>query len=129
MANTSQGRPSLRSWGVNIDCSDPAAMAEFYGRLLGWEIYYRDVDYIAMRDHSGSIGLSFQEVKDYRPPAWPERPGGQDKMMHLDFKVDDLDAAVAYAVASGAQLAEHQGREDLRVMLDPAGHPFCLCTI
>jgi hypothetical protein len=30
--------------------------------------------------------------------------------------------------AAGARLAEYQGREDLRVMLDPAGHPFCLCT-
>jgi hypothetical protein len=39
--------------------------------------------------------------------------------------VDDLDAAVALAIASGGRLAEYQGREDLRVMLDPAGHPFC----
>ncbi len=129
MSNTSQDRPSVRVGGVNIDCSDPAAMVEFYGRLLGWEIYYRDVDFIAMRDPDGGIGLSFQELKDYRPPVWPEKPGGQDKMIHLDFKVDDLDAAVAYALASGARLAEYQGREDLRVMLDPAGHPFCLCTI
>jgi hypothetical protein len=29
-------------------------------------------------------------------------------------------------VDCGAVLAEFQGREDLRVMLDPAGHPFCL---
>jgi hypothetical protein len=47
-------------------------------------------------------------------------------MLHLDLEVDDLDEAVAYAVEVGAQLAEHQPQEDVRVMLDPAGHPFCL---
>lgn len=45
-------------------------------------------------------------------------------MMHLDIKVDDLDAAVVHALAAGARLAAHQAREDLRVMIDPAGHPF-----
>jgi hypothetical protein len=48
-------------------------------------------------------------------------------MIHLDIRVDDLDAAVAHALAAGARLAEHQPRSDLRIMLGPAGHPFCLC--
>ena len=47
-------------------------------------------------------------------------------MLHLDIKVDDLEAAVAHALASGARLADHQPRERVRVLLDPAGHPFCL---
>ena len=119
-------RPSLRLQTVNIDCGDAGAMAAFYGRLLGWEITHRDDDFILMRDPGGGTGLSFQERKDYRPPTWPEKPGAQDKMIHLDIKVDDLEAAVAHALASGARLADYQGREDLRVMLDPAGHPFCL---
>jgi hypothetical protein len=46
--------------------------------------------------------------------------------MHLDIEVDDLDAAVAYAVECGAELASFQPQDDVRVMLDPAGHPFCL---
>ena len=46
--------------------------------------------------------------------------------MHLDFGVIDLDAAVAYAVNAGARLAEFQPQEDVRVLFDPAGHPFCL---
>jgi Glyoxalase-like domain len=61
--------------------------------------------------------------------VWPERRGEQDKMIHLDIKVNDLDAAVAHALAAGARLAEHQGRADVRVLLDPAGHPFCLFLI
>ena len=58
--------------------------------------------------------------------TWPEEPGAQRKMIHLDIKVEDLEAAAAFALACGARFAEYQGRDDLRVMLDPAGHPFCL---
>jgi catechol 2,3-dioxygenase-like lactoylglutathione lyase family enzyme len=113
--------------GVNIDCADAQAMAAFYGRLLGWEVTYRDHDFVSMQDPAGGAGLSFQEEAWYRPPVWPEQPGEQDKMIHLDIKVNDLDAAVAHALAAGARLAEHQPRSDLRILLDPAGHPFCLC--
>jgi Glyoxalase-like domain len=48
-------------------------------------------------------------------------------MMHFDFQVGDLDSAVADAVALGATLATEQRQENVRVLLDPAGHPFCLC--
>ncbi|MBB6415142.1 hypothetical protein HDC93_000698 [Streptomyces sp. AK010] len=30
------------------------------------------------------------------------------------------------AVAAGARLAGHQPQDDVRVLLDPAGHRFCL---
>lgn len=113
--------------GANMDCADAQAMADFYGRLLGWEVAHRDHDFIALRDPRAGAGLSFQEEAWYQPPVWPERPGEQTKMVHLDIKVDDLEAAVAHALALGARLAEHQARADLRVLLDPAGHPFCLC--
>ncbi len=44
-------------------------------------------------------------------------------MMHFDFQVGDLDSAVAL----GAAIAEFQPQENVRVLFDPAGHPFCLC--
>ena len=47
-------------------------------------------------------------------------------MMHLEIEVDDLAAGVTHAVAEGATLAEYQPQHDVRVCLDPAGHPFCL---
>jgi Glyoxalase-like domain len=46
--------------------------------------------------------------------------------MHLDIEVDDLDAAIAHATELGATVATHQPQEHVRVLLDPAGHPFCL---
>jgi hypothetical protein len=47
-------------------------------------------------------------------------------MSHLDIAVEDLEAGVAWALAAGATLADFQPQERVRVMLDPAGHPFCL---
>jgi catechol 2,3-dioxygenase-like lactoylglutathione lyase family enzyme len=118
--------PSLRLETVCIDCADAGAMAAFYGRLLGWEITIGEPGWVLMRDPTGGTGLSFQAEANYRPPTWPEEPAGQDKMLHLDIRVDDLDAAVEHAIAAGARLADHQPRDRVRVMLDPAGHPFCL---
>ena len=111
---------------VCIDCDDAHAMAEFYGRLLGWEVTLSEPNWVLMRDPAGGTGLSFQAESGYRAPTWPEDAAGQDKMLHLDIKVDDLDAAVEHALACGAHLAEHQPQQRVRVMLDPAGHPFCL---
>ena len=45
--------------------------------------------------------------------------------MHVDVQVGDLDLAVADALALGATLAT-QPQEHVRVVLHPAGHPFCL---
>jgi len=47
-------------------------------------------------------------------------------MLHLDIATDDLEAAVAFAIECGATQAEFQPQEDVRVMFDPDGHPFCL---
>ena len=47
-------------------------------------------------------------------------------MVHLDFATDDVDAAVAWAIEAGASVAEFQPQPHVKVMLDPAGHPFCL---
>jgi hypothetical protein len=46
--------------------------------------------------------------------------------MHLDFGVDDLDAAEARVLAAGATKYDFQPNEHCRVYADPAGHPFCL---
>ena len=122
--------PRIRLGTINMDCRDSQAMADFYGKLLGLELTWRDPDddFIVMANPAGGPSISFQPYPDYQPPVWPEQPGEQWKMIHLDLSVDDLEAATAHAIACGGRLAEFQGREDLRVVLDPAGHPFCLCA-
>ncbi|MBK7622897.1 MAG: hypothetical protein IPJ14_09580 [Kineosporiaceae bacterium] len=48
-------------------------------------------------------------------------------MVHLDLSADDLDAVAERAVALGATLPEQRDTR-WRVLLDPAGHPFCLTS-
>ncbi|HWB38382.1 MAG TPA: VOC family protein, partial [Rugosimonospora sp.] len=81
---------------------------------------------VTLRPPHGGIGLSFQTESAYVRPVWPAGPGDPQMQVHLDVEVRDLVAAVEWAVAQGAQLAGFQPQRDVRVMLDPAGHPFCL---
>ena len=121
------GRPSsIAVRTVCIDCADAHSMAEFYGDLLGWPVTVREPDWVLMRDPDGGTGLSFQADVDYQPPVWPEQPGAQRKMLHLDLYVPDLDAGVESALAVGARLCDWQPQDGVRVLFDPAGHPFCL---
>ncbi len=119
-------RPSFGLQTLCIDCADAHAMADFYGRLFGWDVTVDEPEFVLLQGPAGGTGLSFQSEPGYRAPTWPETPNGQDKMVHLDIKVDDLDAAVEHAIASGATLAAHQPQAHVRVLLDPSGHPFCL---
>lgn len=111
---------------VVLDCPDAHDLAEFYGRLLAWDVKWSEPDWVRLEGPGGGTGLSFQSEADYMPPVWPERSGEQQKMLHLDILVDDLDGALRHALAAGATLADFQPQDDVRVCLDPAGHPFCL---
>lgn len=111
---------------VNISAPDPGALARFYERLLGWPIAVEEPDWVAVRDPAGGVGLSFQSETYYTRPVWPPTPTDQQMMMHLEIRVDDLESAGAHAEACGATLADFQPQDDVRVYLDPAGHPFCL---
>ncbi|MFG1946561.1 VOC family protein [Nonomuraea sp. NPDC048826] len=108
-----------------LDAPDARELAAFYRRLLGWRIDDDEPDWVTLRAPGGA-GLAFQTEDDYVRPTWPAGDGDQRMMMHLDIEVDDLDAAGAAAVEAGATLAGHQPQDDVRVYLDPAGHPFCL---
>ena len=79
-----------------------------------------------MKNPAGGLDLLFQAEPLYRAPVWPEQPDGQDKMLHFEIQVDDLEGAVEHAVSLGARVADYQPQANVRVLLDPAGHPFCL---
>ncbi|WUI00060.1 VOC family protein [Spirillospora sp. NBC_00431] len=109
-----------------LDAPDPQALAGFYRRLLGWTVVQEEPDWVKLRPPNGGTGLSFQTEHLYKAPTWPAAAGTQQIMAHLDFEVDDLDAACEHAEATGAVLADFQPEDDVRVYLDPVGHPFCL---
>lgn len=117
--------------GICIDCADAEQLAEFYRRLLGWEVVATDGrGWAQLKSPDGGIGLNIQAEPWYQPPVWPEVVDSQHKMMHLEVEVDDLEAAVESVLAAGGTVAGHQPDDRdpsrIRVMLDPAGHPFCL---
>lgn len=132
----------IRLRTVVIDCADAHGLADFYSRLLGWPITATEPDWALLRDPNGGTGLSFQAEENYHPPVWPKDPVCQDawasrgqglrpapaKMLRLDFLVEDLEASLHRALHCGARLAPEQLFPNMRVLLDPAGHPFCLFT-
>ncbi len=112
--------------GVVLDAPDAQELAAFYRELLGWTTTNDEPDWVTLRPPGGGTGVSFQSEPEYQRPTWPSRKQDQQMMLHLDIRVDDLDAAVARALALGAVLADFQPQRHVRVCLDPAGHPFCL---
>jgi predicted enzyme related to lactoylglutathione lyase len=114
-------------WGTAVESPDPGALARFYSELLDWPIGHEEPGTAILAAPGGSVFFVFQQATGYQAPVWPPVEGQQRPMMHLDFQVGDLDDAVAEAVALGATVAATQPQEHVRVLLDPAGHPFCLC--
>jgi len=113
-------------WGAVLDAPDAVALARFYAELLGWETTKEEPGWATIGPPDGVAYLGFQTAVGYVPPMRPPAEGRQQMMMHLDFEVTDLAAAAAHALDLGAREAGHQPQDDVRVMLDPAGHPFCL---
>jgi predicted enzyme related to lactoylglutathione lyase len=114
-------------WGTAVESSDPSALAHFYSQLLDWPLVHEEPGTAIISPPETPTFVVFQEVPDYQRPVWPPQNGDQHPMMHFDFQVGDLDAAVADAVSLGASVSIHQPQANVRVLVDPAGHPFCLC--
>ncbi|MBM2623134.1 VOC family protein [Actinoplanes sp. LDG1-06] len=114
-------------WGMAVEAPDPAALARFYAELTGWPLVHEEpgTSILATRP-DGSNYIVFQQATGYEPPTWPPAKGSQRPMMHFDFQVGDLDQATTEAESLGATLSTHQPQPHVRVLFDPAGHPFCL---
>jgi catechol 2,3-dioxygenase-like lactoylglutathione lyase family enzyme len=108
---------------IEFDCADPSELARFYTALTGWESVLSTDETVILR--APGLWVAFARVEDHRPPGWPA--GEVPKQVHVDFAVDDLDVAEREAIALGATKPARQPRpEKWRVLVDPAGHPFCL---
>ena len=116
---------------VNVDVDDLDAATRFYGAAFGLTVGRRfGAVGVEMIGSSAPIYLLSKPAGTV--PA-PEVQAGRDYArhwtpVHLDFVVEDVDAAVARAVEAGARLerpvsSSAWGR--LAVMADPFGHGFC----
>ena len=116
---------SFRLRSVVLGSPAPRELAAFYRRMLGGDIVDDEADWVVLQTPGGGR-LAFQLEEDHVRPSWPARTGEQQMQVHLDISVGDLADAVAHATACGAIEASWQPQDDVRVMLDPDGHPFCL---
>ena len=130
-------RPAMEVTSLTIGAPNPRELAAFYARMLEWTVTADDpprpggppeAGWAQLRPPAGRIGptLNFEYEAQYTRPVWPSEAGRQHITQHLDIHVEDLDAAVAWAIEAGATLAEFQPQEDVRVLFDPSGQPFCL---
>ncbi len=118
--------PIARLAAISLDCSDSTHLADFYRSLLGLETYFESEGFVALQ--GGGVLLTMQQVADHQVAQWPS--GGVPKQMHLELAVSDLDEAESAALAIGATKASIQPAPDTwRVLIDPAGHPFCVTTL
>ncbi|HIE5514549.1 TPA: VOC family protein [Stenotrophomonas maltophilia] len=119
------------SFIVNLDVPDLATAEDFYIRAFGLSIGRRlgpgavellggPTPLYLLQNEAGSAATADGDVRDYERHWTP---------LHLDWVVDDIEAALARAVAAGATL-EQPVRERrwgrIAVLADPFGHGFCL---
>jgi catechol 2,3-dioxygenase-like lactoylglutathione lyase family enzyme len=117
---------NTRVTAVTLNSPAPSTLARFYARLLGWEVTVDKGGWVQLPNPGGGIGLSFHIDDAYERPVWPSEHGKQQMQVHLEVQVDDLEEGAAHAQACGATLADYQPQDDVRVHLDPDGHPFCV---
>jgi catechol-2,3-dioxygenase len=115
-----------RLGAVALDAPDPARLARFYCEALDLQVIFENDSFVALK--GAGVLLTIQQVADLPPVTWPE--GAVPKQIHLDLAVDDLDSSEKALLTAGATKAATQPAPDRwRVLIDPAGHPFCITTL
>jgi predicted enzyme related to lactoylglutathione lyase len=114
----------LREIQITVDCADPDGLAEFWAAALGYVRHGSQGPYRSIVDPGGRHPeLVFQRVAEAKV--------GKARI-HLDVYVDDIAAEVERLTELGARLAEdglfQEGIERWRVMADPEGNEFCVCS-
>jgi predicted enzyme related to lactoylglutathione lyase len=111
---------------VVLDCAEPEKLAVFYKELLQADETDATANRVEIRGADGTR-MAFRRDVNATPPSWP-RPENS-LQAHLDFVVDDLDAAERKVVELGGRPLEAKaapGPYEERGFADPAGHSFIL---
>jgi hypothetical protein len=111
---------------VVFDAADVHAESVFWAGMLGGQVLEDDAWHTVI-DAAGEWRIGIQLAPDHVPPDWPH---GTAQQVHLDFHVDDPQAAHDEAMMLGAKLLQSapdlHAPEGHQVYADPAGHPFCI---
>jgi predicted enzyme related to lactoylglutathione lyase len=110
-----------------LDCRDPRTVAEFWSKVLGYEIVETNEDgsEIEIAPPAGTpspVTLLFQRSED---------PKNDKLRLHIDLTATDRDqdAELARLEQLGARHIDiGQGQQSWYVLADPEGHEFCLLS-
>ncbi len=142
-------------WQLTIDANDPALLAGFWARALGyqaappaepettWHAHYR-----GRLGEDAAFDDRLFDPAGLRPPIWfqkvPETkagknrlhldlyPTGRDRALAMDRRIEIVEAKVAELVGLGASLERRTQEDDPEdpvyfvVMHDPEGNEFCV---
>jgi hypothetical protein len=101
-------------------------LADFYASITDGEVTFCRGGWATVATLGGRIDV--QAVEGYERPHWPGHAG--TSILHLDFLVENLDAAEQKVLQAGAVRFDFQPNvTHCLVFADPAGHPFCLTTV
>jgi predicted enzyme related to lactoylglutathione lyase len=114
----------LHLHNITFDCADALALATFWSRLTGWNVYHDDDPEVLVAPHYPHDGTNLLFI-----PV-PEGKTAKNRL-HLDLQPEDQtrDEAVAAAVELGATvLADHREPDGKGwvVLADPEGNEFCI---
>ena len=125
----------MKLGAIVIDSDNSEKLSKFYQKLLGWTLecqMFEGEKWFVVKSKTGDgMPLVFQQVDNYKKPKWPSVDELQQQMLHLDFyvKSDNFESELKHAVSCGAVLSEIQLSKSWKVLLDPAGHPFCIIPL
>jgi hypothetical protein len=120
---------------INVDCSDPASLADFWCAALGYAVLDATDDLVEIGPTRGPDAELLEAVR-HGPVApslfFARVPEGKTvkNRLHLDLSPIDGTQAdeVARLEARGARHADvgQTGKESWVVMADPEGNEFCV---
>ncbi len=107
---------------MGIDCLNPAALAPFWLRALGYSETSGNGDpYLDLVPPPGGLPVFLQRVREAKAVK---------NRVHLDLFTTDPEGLVAELLGAGATLvgAPFGGQPwEWQVMADPEGNEFCVC--
>ena len=120
------------SVSISVDVPDMAAGIRFYESAFGFTKAAEPIPDVVVL-HTGSTEICLLEKQaGSRPSTSTEETRHYDRHwtpVHMDFHVDDFDAALARALGAGAkqeQIFRNRAHPAVAFCSDPFGHGFCL---
>ena len=116
---------NIRLGSIALDCADTAELSSFWADLLGGEIAFSSDEFAAVR--TDRIWLAATQVEGHTPPTWPDGRVPSRSISTWPSTTSPRPSSGRCPWAPSVPRPQPAPDRYL-VLLDPAGHPFCLST-